>query len=221
MTETAPQMSPRAQAREILSHEPVSLVPVTERNFPKFQATLTDVNNRSKADGMLPMTGDPQESNEAWAAATRGLWLIGAKDSDFSLPENVAGFVNAYAPEHINEVNDWLVKKGMRGYDAGAVVELSSFVKDEAKADVGISGEKQALGKVFMDDAFKDVRAVTMWVTHLAENTLDPKDVSDMKKLGGRPLGSLKYDASESVDSTCFLITRRGFLDALMGPKKA
>ena len=42
---------------------------------------------------------------------------------------------------------------------------------------------KQALAKVFMDDAFKDVRAVTTWITHPPENKLDPKDIADMKKL--------------------------------------
>ena len=31
----------RAQMRELLSQEPVSLVPVTERNIPRFEASLT------------------------------------------------------------------------------------------------------------------------------------------------------------------------------------
>ena len=47
------------------------------------------------------------------------------------MPENVAGFVNVYAPEHNGSINDWLLKRGMRAYDPGSVVELSSFVKDQ------------------------------------------------------------------------------------------
>lgn len=83
-----------------------------------------------------------------------------------------------------------------------------------------LSANKQALAKVFMDDAFKDVRAVTTWVTHTSENKLDPKEFAEMKQLGGWSLGSLKYNASENVDSTCFLITRRQFMDALTGTKR-
>ncbi len=208
--------------RELLSQEPVSLVPVTERNIPRFEASLAALGQLSQSEsGMLPMTGNTQESPAEWLAGTKGLWLFGVKDADFSMPENVAGFVNVYAPEHNGSINDWLLKRGMRAYDPGAVVELSSFAKNQDGANaMELSAHKQALAKVFMDDNFKDVRAVTTWVTHLPENKLDPKEVADMKKVGGWPLGSLKYAASESVDSTCFLVTRRAFLDALTGTKR-
>lgn len=211
----------RAQMRELLNMEPVSIVPVTERNLPRFEATLTELAQQSQVAGVLSMTGNIQETHEAWLHDTKGLWLIGDKEADFSMPENVAGFVNVYAPEHSGSINDWLLKRGMRAYDAGSVVELASFVKDQpGNSAKELSADKQALAKVFMDDAFKDVRAVTTWVTHTPENKLDPTDVADMKKLGGWPLGSLKYAPSESVDSTCFLVTRRAFLDALTGTKR-
>ena len=211
----------RAQMRELLSQEPVSLVPVTERNLPRFEASLTALGQLSQSDGMLPVTCNASETNAEWLTGARGLWLIGAKEADFSMPENVAGFVNVYAPEHNGSINDWLLKRGMRAYDPGSVVELSSFVKDQpGSGEKALSADKQALAKVFMDDAFKDARAVTTWITHTPENKLDPKDIADMKKLGGWPLGSLKYAESEPVDSTCFLITRRAFLDALTGTKR-
>lgn len=208
--------------RELLSQEPVSLVPVTERNLPRFEASLTALGQLSQSEsGMLPMTGNTQESPAEWVAGTKNLWLFGVKDADFSMPENVAGFVNVYAAEHNGSINDWLLKRGMRVYDPGAVVELSSFAKDKDEANaMELSAHKQALAKVFMDDNFKDVRAVTTWVTHTPENKLDSKDVADMKKVGGWPLGSLKYAQSEPVDSTCFLVTRRAFLDALTGIKR-
>lgn len=222
MSEAPQPMGFRAQMRELLSTEPVSLVPVTERNLPRFEATLTELSQLSQSEsGMLPMTGNPQETNGEWLQGTRGLWLVGAKEADFSEPSNVAGFVNVYAPEHNGSMNDWLLKRGMRAYDPGAVVELSSFVTSGAPEGTELSAHKQALAKVFMDDAFKDVRAVTTWVTHTTDNKLDPTDIADMKKIGGWPLGSLKYAQSEPVDSTCFLVTRRAFLDALTGTKRA
>lgn len=212
----------RAQMRELLSTEPVSLVPVTERNLPRFEAALTELGQLSQSEGgMLPLTGNSQETNAEWLSGTKGLWLVGDKEADFSQAENVAGFVNVYAPEHNGSINDWLLKRGMRAYDSGAVVELSSFVKSDSSEGVELSAHKQALAKVFMDDSFKDVRAVTTWVTHTPDNKLDPTEVADMKKLGGWPLGSLKYAAGEPVDSTCFLVTRRAFLDALTGTKRA
>lgn len=222
MTEAPQPMGFRAQMRELLSSEPISIVPVTERNLPRFEGVLTELSQASQSEsGMLPMTGNAQETPAEWLAGTRGLWLIGAKEADFSMPENVAGFVNAYAPEHSGSINDWLLKRGMRAYDPGSVVELASFVKDQEGAGaMELSAHKQALAKVFMDDSFKDVRAVTTWVTHTPDNKLDPAEVADMKKLGGWPLGSLKYAASEPVDSTCFLVTRRAFLDALTGTKR-
>lgn len=221
MTEAVQGMGFRAQIRELLSREPVSIVPVTERNIKRFDATLTDLSMKSSANGdMFAVTGNPHETNEEWAKGVKALWLIGQKETDFSVPENVAGFVNVYAPEHTGTINDWLLKKGMRAYEPGMIVEAASFVK-EGNAEAELSANKQALAKVFMDDAFKDVRAVTTWVTHNAENALDPQDAIDMKKLGGWPLGSAKYNPGESVDSTCFLITRRQFMDALTGTKRS
>lgn len=220
MTEAPQGMGFRAQMRELLSKEPVSIVPVTERNIKRFDATLTDLSAKSAAEGgMFPVTGKADETNQEWASNVKALWLIGQKETDFSVPENVAGFVNVYAPEHNGAINDWLLKKGMRAYDPGAVVELASYVKSD-NTSMELSANKQALAKVFMDDAFKDVRAVTTWVTHTSENKLDPKEFAEMKQLGGWSLGSLKYNASENVDSTCFLITRRQFMDALTGTKR-
>lgn len=218
--ETAPQMGFRAQMRELLAKEPVSIVPVTERNLQRFDATLTDLSQKSQKEGMLPVTGNAAESNQEWASNVKALWLIGQKETDFSVPENVAGFVNVYAPEHEKEINEWLTAKGKHAYDAGALVEIASFVKEAANADtLGYSADRQALSRVFLDDAFKDVRAVTSWATHTKENKLDQADYAAMKKLGGWPIGNTRYDAGESVDSTCFLITRRAFLDSLTAQK--
>lgn len=218
--EIAPQMGFRAQMRELLSKEPISIIPVTERNIARFDRTLTDLSQKSQKDGMLPVTGNATETNQEWASHVKALWLIGQKETDFSVPENVAGFVNVYAPEHEKEINDWLLAKGKRAYDPGSLVEIASFVQDgEQSEQLQHSADRQALARVFMDDAFKDVRAVTSWVTHTSENKLDQKDYAAMKKLGGWPIGTMRYDASESVDSTCFLISRRGFLDSLTGQK--
>jgi hypothetical protein len=218
----APQpMGFRAQMRELLSKEPVSLVAVTERSLPRFEQALTELGQQSAGEaGMLPMTGNTGETPAEWLAGSKGLWLFGDKQADFTDVSNVSGFVNVYAPEHNGSINDWLLKRGMRAYDHGAVLELSSFAKNEAAKDMEVSANKQALAKVFMDDAYKDVRAVTTWVTHTSDNKLDPSDIAAMKKLGGWPLGSLKYHASETVDSTAFLITRRQFMDALTGVKR-
>lgn len=112
MTEAPQGMGFRAQVRELLSKEPVSLVPVTERNIKRFDATLTDLSARSSAEGgMFPVTGNTDETNQEWAGSVKALWLIGQKETDFSIPENVAGFVNIYAPEHNGAINDWLLKK--------------------------------------------------------------------------------------------------------------
>lgn len=219
--ETAPQMGFRAQMRELLAKEPVSIVPVTERNLARFDATLTDLSTKSAAEGdMFPVTGKANETNQEWASNVKALWLIGQKETDFSIPENVAGFVNVYAPEHEKEINDWLLAKGKHAYDPGSLVEIASFVKDVPQAEaLQYSADRQALAKVFLDDAFKDVRAVTSWVTHTKDNKLDQADYAAMKKLGGWPIGATRYDASESVDSTCFLIGRRAFLDSLTAAK--
>ena len=96
--------------RELLSQEPVSLVPVTERNIPRFEASLAALGQLSQSEsGMLPMTGNTQESPAEWLAGTKGLWLFGVKEADFSMPGIVAGFVIMYAREHNGWFNDWLV----------------------------------------------------------------------------------------------------------------
>lgn len=218
--ETAPQMGFRAQMRELLSQEPVSIVPVTERNLLRFDKTLTNVSQKSEKAGMFPVTGKPDETNEEWASNVKALWLIGQKEADFSEPSNVAGYVNVYAPEHEKEINEWLLAKGKHTYDSGSLVEIASYVHDGPQTEqIQHSADRQALARVFMDDAFKDVRAVTSWVTNTPENKLDSKDYTAMKKLGGWPIGSTRYNQSESVDSTCFLITRRAFLDSVTGGK--
>lgn len=219
MTEAPQNPGFRSQMRELLSKEPVVLAQVTERTLPRFEASLTELSTLCQADGMLPVTGNRQETNEEWVKGTKGLWLVGQKETDFSDPNNAAGFVNVYKPEQSGAISEWLLARGMRAYDPGAILEMSSFVKNNA-TDVELGANKQALAKVFMDDNFKDVRAVTMWVMHTSENALDMTESVQMKKLGGWPLGSRKYDPSESVDSTCFLITRRAFLDALTGQKR-
>jgi hypothetical protein len=211
----------RSQMREILSKEPVIIAQVTERKLPKFEQTLTQLDRLSQADGLLPITGNPQETNKEWLSATRGLWLVGSREADFSVPENTAGFVSVYAPEHMGSVNDWLAARGMRGYDNGAVVELSSFVRDVPNATaIELSADKQALAKVFLDEGFKDVRAVTVWETHNPQNEVDPAAAEALTTLGAVKLGSLRYNENEPVDSSAFLITRRAFLDAMTGASR-
>lgn len=221
MTEAPQPMGFRAQMRELLSKEAVSLVAVTERSLPRFEQSLHELSQQSAAEaGMLPMSGNAGETPAEWLAGSKGLWLFGDKQADFTDASNVSGFVNVYAPEHSGAINDWLLKRGMRAYDHGAVLEMSSFAKNEAGKAMELGANKQALAKVFMDDAYKDVRAVTTWVTHTPDNKLDPAELAEMKKLGGWPLGSLKYHEGEAVDSTAFLITRRQFMDALTGVKR-
>jgi hypothetical protein len=224
MTENGPAMGFRAQMREALSHEPVSIVPVTEHNLPRFDAVLTNLGTMSMStDAMLPFTGNPTESNAEWFANVKNLWLYGAKDGDFSKPENVEGFVNVYTPEHMDQINTWLKEKNLRPYDEGGVVEYASFgLHSEKNPDLEMSATKQALSKVFVFDQeqkYKDVRAVTVWVTHDQDNKLKTFEAEQLTKLGGRALGSAKYEASEKVDSTCFIIPRKAFTETLVATK--
>lgn len=222
MTEAQKFVSPHAQLKELFRTEPISLVQVTEQELPRFDKILTDLGQESSKAGMFPVTGNPQETNEEWVKNVKGLWLFGEKGVRFTDSSNVDGFVNVYAPEHMGKINDWLSSRGMNPYTHGALVELGSYVKDGPESEMReMSASKQALGKVFTDRNFRDVRAVTVWVTHDAQNTLDPNDVASMKELGGWPLGVHRYDPSESVDSTCFLITRRAYLDAVSGIKRS
>lgn len=220
-----PEIQPmgfRAQIRELLSHEPVVLVPVTERNAPRFDATLTAFGTLAVTeDGMFNVTKKESESNAEWLTNVRGLWLFGAKEANLANPEQAVGFVNVYAPEHLDDINAMQAAKGKRPYEAGAVVELASFAKEYPHhMDEETSAIKQALSKVFLDDAFKDVRAVSVWVTHEAGNVLDPTQEAQLTGLGAIKLGALRYDASESVDSTAFIIPRKAFIDRLTAPKQ-
>lgn len=219
MTESPKTFGFRAQMRELLSHEPIALVPVTERNSVRFDATLSFLAASSRNDGFGNINNLPEESNTDWMHGVKALWLVGKDRADYSIPENALGFVNVYAPEHPGVINDWLLKRGMREFSPGSLLEMATFVKDGSK-DVEMSAHKQALVKVFLDDQFKDVRAVSVWVTHNTTNTLDQGEADTIKNLGGFPVGSLRYNTGESVDSTCFIITRRQFLDALTGQKR-
>lgn len=210
----------RQSIRELLKKEPVVLVQMGERNFPKYEGLLTDLSLRSQTeDGMLPLTGNPQETPQEWIENTKGLWIFGPKEGDVSTVEGSSGFVSVYEPAHLDKINKWQSAKGKQVYEKGQVLELSSFVKDSA-VTLEDSATKLALDKVFNGLGFKDVRAVSLWVTHDQNNQLDPVDASRTMALGGKKLGSLRYDASEAVDSTCFIIPRQAFLDTLTGGHK-
>lgn len=214
--ETQP-MGFRARIREILSKESTAIVPITERNLPRFDETLTKLSGLAKSeDGMLNINLKPEESNAEWANSVKALWVFGVKEANLALPDQALGFVNAYAPEHMDEINKMLVATHRRPFDTGAVVEMASYAKDyPANIEADVSATKQALAKVFMDDGFKDVRAVTVWVTHEKDNALDPKQQEVMQNLGAIKLGALKYAPDESVDSTCFIIHRNAFMNRL------
>lgn len=208
----------RQNIRELLKKEPVVLVPMTERNLPRFTHVLDDFSLRS---GMLPITGNPQESAKDWVENTKGSWVFGAKEGDLSEIGQASGFVSVYEPEHLDKINEWQSAKAKRVYEKGQVVELSSYVDESEEAVVlEDSATKLALDKVFNGLGFKDVRAVSVWITHNDKNELDPMEASRTIALGGKKLGSLRYDASETVDSTCFVIPRQAFLDTLMGGHK-
>lgn len=224
MTEAQTGMGFRAQIKEALSKEPVALVPVTEHNIPKFDAVLTNLNTLAMAnDGMVPVTGDPNESNETWLGSVKSLWLFGTPNANFSVPEHVEGFVNVYAPEHMDEINEWLVQKKLRPYDEGSVVEFASFgLHSAASPEAEMSAVRQALAKVFDFDQeqYGTVRAVSVWATHNSENKLDPQEMAAIRALGGKPLGAARYSPNETVDSTCFMIPRKAFNDALLQPRQ-
>lgn len=205
--------------KEILSHEPVIIVPITERNLPVFEPVLTDL---TSASGMLPMTGNKEESIQDWVTHTKDVWVFGTPNETNRLdPEAAEGFVSVYEPEHLDKINEWQAAKGKRVYEKEQVLELSSYGKESSTGVVAEdSATKLALDKVFNGLNYKDVRAVSVWVTHDQNNQLDPVDVSRTIALGGKKLGSLKYDASETVDSTCFVIPRQAFLDTLTGGHK-
>lgn len=212
----------RQSIRELLKKEPVVLVQMGERNFPKYEGLLTDLSLRSQAeDGMLPLTGNPQETPQEWIENTKGLWVFGSKEGDVSTSEGSNGFVSVYEPAHLDKINEWQGAKGKRVYEKGQVLELSSFVKESPESmKLEDSATKLALDKVFNGLNYKDVRAVSVWVTHDEKNQLDPIDASRTVALGGKKLGSMRYDASETVDSTCFVIPRQAFIDTLTGGHK-
>lgn len=217
-----PPIGFRQNIRELLKSEPVNLVQMGERNFGKYEGLLTDLSLRSQAeDGMQPATGNPQETPREWIESTKGLWVFGPKEGDISTPEGSNGFVSVYEPAHLDKINEWQSAKGKRVYENGQVLELSSFVKESPEAmTLEDSATKIALDKVFNGLQYKDVRAVSVWVTHDTNNQLDPVDASRTIALGGKKLGSMRYDASEPVDSTCFVIPRQAFIDTLTGGHK-
>ncbi len=212
----------RAQIRELLSRESVTIVPVTERSLKRFDATLTDLAARGAQEaGMLNVNMKPEESNAEWVNGVKGLWVFGPKEGNIASPDVALGFVNVYAPEHMDEINKMLTEKKMRPYTEGSVLEFASFGKDfPANVQQEQSAVKQTLARVFMDEQFKDVRAVSVWVTHEKGNVLDAQQDLALQTIGGIKLGSLRYAPQESVDSTAFVIPRKAFLDALMGLKK-
>lgn len=225
MTGEQTGMGFRAQIKEALSKEPVSIVPVTEYNIGRFDPILTNLSALSMTtDGMVPFT-DPAETNEAWLGEVKSLWLFGNPDSkaDFSQHENVGGFIHVYEPEHMDKINEWLKQKNLRPYDSGAVVEYASFgLHSKTNPTLEMSATKQALAKVFVFDQekYRDVRAVSVWVTHDADNTLNDAEFAQLKSIGAKPLGRARYHESEVVDSTCFMIPRKAFLDSLTGGAK-
>lgn len=212
----------RARIRELLSKESVALVPITERNLQRFDATLTDLDHRSKTeDGFLNINLQPTESNAEWASSVKALWVFGSKEANLAVPEQAIGFVNVYEPEHLDKVNEMLAVLHKRPYDAGALVEFASYAKDYPQnLTAEVSATKQALARVFMDEQFKDARAATVWVTHEAGNVLDPQQERALKGLGAVKLGALRYAPQETVDSTGFVIPRKAFLDTLTAPTK-
>ena len=194
----------------------MSIALVTERNLPVFEKTLMSL---SESSGMASVTGNPNESPKEWLEGTKALWLYGQKADRLLKPDEVTGFVNVYKPENMGQVNDWLTARGMHAYEPGTVVELASFAKD-GNTDAELSANKLALQKVFTDESFRDIRGVTVWVDHTGENVIDPAEAGMMKKLGGWELGKARYNPLETVDSTCYLITRRNFIEAVTGQKR-
>lgn len=206
-----------ARAREVLRGEPVDLMPVTERNFPVFKETLAHLSDLSAKDGALPVTGNPKETPEEWVKNVTALWLVGAKLDRRMEPNDAIGFVHLYAPQHIADIDEWLTKHPKLHFEPGTIREAYAFIKPEAGAASEFSAYRKAIGKAFMDREFPATQAVTIWETHDANNTLNPDTAARMQALGGFALGTARYSSDEAVDSTCFLITKNGFLNALVG----
>lgn len=216
MSELQP-MGFRAQIRELLSHEAVAVVPVTENNAARFDAALTYLDIRAKADGdFYNINFQPEETNQEWVKGVEGLWVFGPKEANLADPEQVTGFVNVYGPEHMDEINTMLVAHHKRPYDQGAVLEFASYAKDVPKRMAEeMSAVRQSLAKVFMDEQYKDIRAVSVWVTNEADETVNPQEDQALRSIGATNIGALRYHPSENVDSTCFILPRKAFLDAL------
>lgn len=209
-----------ARAREALRNEPVDLMPITERNFPVFKETLASLSDLSAKEGALPVTGNPNETPEEWAKNVTALWLVGSKLDRRMEPGDAIGFVNLYAPERTADIETWLAKHPKLHFEPGTIREAYAYVTPDAGPDAELAAYKKAIGKAFMDQEFPITQAITIWETHEADNTMKPDVTAFMEKLGGFALGSSRYDPGESVDSTCFLITKNGFLNALVGKKR-
>lgn len=206
--------------KESLANEPVVLLQVTPENIERLNDTLSDLSTRA---GMLPMTGNPSETNQQWMENARSLWVFGQRGADFANPDNAIGFVNVYAPEpaHVEQINKWVPKRFKGAYTQDSLVEISSFAKglpETASAD--LSANRQALAKIFYFEGKKNypkVDGAVVWITHNDENMLDPFEAEQVVKLGGKALGSMKYHVDEKVDSSCFLIPKVAFMNKLTG----
>lgn len=207
--------------REVLRQEPMDIVPITERNFPVFRQALETLSQESAKDGALPMTGNPEETVEEWVKHATAVWVVGPKSDARLEPDGLVGYANLYAPEHAGDIDAWLTKHPKLHFEPGTIKEAYAFVKPDAGPDAELSAYKKMLGKAFMDPAFPKTDAITIWDTHEANNTLNPDTTAFMEKLGGFSLGTKRYDPKESVDSTCFLVTKNSFLNALSGKKRA
>ena len=213
-----------SQVREQLRQIDIKLVPITEHNFERLEPVLTKLGQESNQP---PQTGNPEETTLEWVTATKGVWLFGNTDAkDMTEPEVAKGYISVYEPEHLDKINEWLQAKPKpwRPYTKDTLIELSSYATDPPNhADKELAATKMTLGRVFAmdkDKVYGDIQGATLWLTHNSENQLDPFEAAQMKDLGAMALGTLRYDPSENVDSTCFLITKKHFLDTLMGVKK-
>lgn len=204
--------------REYVVKQDIQLVPVTEHNFPRLEPVLQALADEAK---LQSQTGNPNETTEEWVRATKGVWLFGAPEQGKVQNEAMVGFVSVYEPEHMDKINEWLTKKAgtWRPYEPGQVLEMSGYAKNPPlNAEKDLAASKLTLLRVFAlnKEQFGDVKAVSIWLTHNADNTLDPLEVSQMKDLGAMALGSTKYSSKDNVDSTCFLITRKHFMDNII-----
>jgi hypothetical protein len=221
----------RQRIREVLQTESARIVPVTEFNFSHLEPLLSHLSELSHMDQMVDGSSSvaaPTRGTESmmdWVKSTHDLWIIAPKDViRIENPEHALGFVSVYTPEHLEDINAWLAARHKKPYAPEEIFELSSFAK-KGEETAEQSASKIALSKVFLfDPAYKvndkDVQAVSVWVTHNSDNVLDPKDAESVKQLGGFALGTKKYAEGEPVDSTCFIIPRQGFFNALTGDKR-